>query len=658
MIQEEGSSNTSSEYPVGLLYLIISSQLRWIAEVIINYMSINDPLDLRPHYEGIFDTVEYILYPIGGVLTDLSQNRFLMVLLANVVLEIPAQIILYPLFIIKNYSVAKILLFVGSTIMVVHGVISTAAYNVLIIDQFAYPEELSYLLNYVQTELILKSANQIFAVFLPPLVVSKKINKNITITMTTLCITVLVLSVLIFYAGRKYYVIKAPKRKFVLKLFPCIFLALRKKLKRKSVPLPHWMDNAAEVYGEDLVTEAKAFLRMLFIFFNSAAILVITDSITHDKILYGLNIRLGTHDRLVNHARLLMPIASIIAYVIFIKCERLMRKINFDRPFRRIFLGLSFSLLTLLYLTILAFMIMKNKPPSIDVNTAQVRIFNAAPCPCLLRSSKLFQPSKRVGTSESSCEILNVDKYKTHKIRVTCPCLEENNISVFIQGGEATSFYLYPIEQKINVIAYEEIVETSKDTNMAIITILGADLEDVINLKNTDGQNLMVPPNFEYVAEVLLPKPGPRFAYDIIPDTHKLIVNNIEMTELQIGVGGIYNIMITNSTINLSVTKEPNDVPFYWWLPVGCLHAAATYFYVTGSIDLIYSESPPSLRGTAESFHVFAKGIGIHLARQLAPDIDLEYCFIYNACLLSFPFLCLAIASYKMKSMYPGRKLV
>lgn len=656
----DNDPNISSDgnYPVGLLYLIMSSQVRWIAEVLVNYLSINDPLDLRPHYRSTFDIIESFFYPVGGVLADLSRNRFRLVLLATVILEISAQIILFPLSITENYNIAKKLVFIGFSVLVVHGVISNAAYNVFIIDQFAYPKELTFLLPYVQTELLLKSINQIVAVFLPPLIVSKEINKNISITMTTLCLCILFLSIIIFYAGRRYYVIKEPNRKFVLRLFPCIFLGLRRWSKQRIHRLPHWLDHTKDVYGEELVNEAKAFLRIIFIFLNTATVLIITDSIRHNEIFYSLKIRLGTHDRLVNHARLLLPIASIIAYIFLIKFEPIMKKINFDRPFRRIFLGISFTYIMLFYLTIIATRVVQNQT-NINTNNAQIRIFNNVPCSCLLRSPKLFNSTTYIEPSnELTFGYLKVNGYQLYKIHVKCPCLDENIGTFFCRGGEAISIYLYPYENKVNIITYNEIIEIPKDTNMAVATILGTKILDIVSLKQTNGQNLVVFPNIEHVAGTPLPKMGPRIVYDILPDTYKLTLNAVEIAEIDIDVGGIYNIMIFNSSIKVSVTKEPNNVLFYWWLPVGCLHATSLYYYVTGSIDLIYSESPPSLRGTSESFHVVAKGIGILITRQLAPDISLKYTFIYNACLLSIPLLCFVIASVKMKSLYEERKLV
>ncbi|CAK1588288.1 unnamed protein product [Parnassius mnemosyne] len=76
-------------------------------------------------------------------------------------------------------------------------------------------------------------------------------------------------SIVIFIAGKPWYRIKKPRNNVTLKFASCAWYAVRKRLSydpSDGPPLEHWLDYAVEEYGEKLVTDMKVVLSILYLY--------------------------------------------------------------------------------------------------------------------------------------------------------------------------------------------------------------------------------------------------------------------------------------------------------------------------------------------------------------------------------------------------------
>ncbi|KAL0852259.1 hypothetical protein ABMA28_000469 [Loxostege sticticalis] len=77
-------------------------------------------------------------------------------------------------------------------------------------------------------------------------------------------------SIVIFVAGKPWYRIKQPRDNVTLKFVSCAWYALMKRLRydrdKDGPPLQHWLDYASEKYGEKLVADMKIVFSILYLY--------------------------------------------------------------------------------------------------------------------------------------------------------------------------------------------------------------------------------------------------------------------------------------------------------------------------------------------------------------------------------------------------------
>ncbi|KAI8430723.1 hypothetical protein MSG28_000907 [Choristoneura fumiferana] len=78
------------------------------------------------------------------------------------------------------------------------------------------------------------------------------------------------LSIVIFAAGKPWYRIKQPRENVTLKFVSCAWYAAGKRLRHdprtSGPPLEHWLDHSIEKYGEKLVADMKAVFSILYLY--------------------------------------------------------------------------------------------------------------------------------------------------------------------------------------------------------------------------------------------------------------------------------------------------------------------------------------------------------------------------------------------------------
>ncbi|XP_013147277.1 PREDICTED: solute carrier family 15 member 1-like [Papilio polytes] len=77
-------------------------------------------------------------------------------------------------------------------------------------------------------------------------------------------------SIIIFIAGKPWYRIKQPRDNVTLKFAACAWYAFRKRLRHDpntdGPPLDHWLDYSAEKYGQKLVSDMKVVCSILYLY--------------------------------------------------------------------------------------------------------------------------------------------------------------------------------------------------------------------------------------------------------------------------------------------------------------------------------------------------------------------------------------------------------
>ena len=79
------------------------------------------------------------------------------------------------------------------------------------------------------------------------------------------------MAVILFLIGTPFYRRDNDKIKgsenVITKTIGCIFLALKNKMKRKKIAKrDHWLDYADEKYSKEMISDVKAFCRVVYIY--------------------------------------------------------------------------------------------------------------------------------------------------------------------------------------------------------------------------------------------------------------------------------------------------------------------------------------------------------------------------------------------------------
>lgn len=420
----------------------------------------------------------------------------------------------------------------------------------------------------------------------------------------------MLISVVIFVAGKRLYAMKPPAGNMIFGVAQCIVKAVggwrrNRKLERRD----HWLDYAEPAVGRKLVEETKTLLKILVLFLPFPIFWALFDqqgsrwtfqATRMDGEIFGFTVK-PDQMQVINPFLILgfIPLFDYVLYPILDTC-------GIRRPLQKLTLG---GLLAATAFLLSAFVELKLErvEPKLPGNmTSQLRIYNGMPCRYRF-DTDLPMPNFKNETHLTSLglwEEKNITasqmmsyKFNANAVDAACPGISgELNIT----PEKAVSYFI--AEDRLH--EFEDNPEKPKLGNPVIRVLLNVPRLQG-NFSLTDSADVTTPVEVLNATQVITVARG-----EVI-----LTCNDLPVVNVTARSGGAYVILTQGNMRDgfkseVHIVTQPNSVHIMWQLPqIIVITAAEIMFSITG-LEFSFTQAPQSMKSVLQACWLLSVAIG------------------------------------------------
>ncbi|RZC34281.1 peptide transporter family 1-like, partial [Asbolus verrucosus] len=413
----------------------------------------------------------------------------------------------------------------------------------------------------------------------------------------------MVVSIVIFAAGKPLYKIRKPEGNVVVQVLKCIGHGIKQKIKSND-KVNHWLDRSENKYGKSLVNDVKTTLKVLVLFIPLPIFWALYDQqgsgwtfqATRMDGYIGFYTILPDQMQVVNPLLILIfiPLFTYAIYPAFAKCNFL------KTPLQRMVCG---GLLTAASFAISAgvsFALEATYPVLPTEGNCQIRIYNPLECNAVITAKPYFVDQEVKAMGYTKLDVNDIQGNITVDFSIT-GCDQQINYTTgsnfFI--AEETPLLYYMLEDKF----VRSVDDIDKDDNgmPKIRTLVNKPRED-LNLTYWDGRR-----------EALTIETSNYDIFTIDPGTYKL--DNFDK-ELHFYLGGVYTVLVSLDdndeiqNVELYQVTEPNSVHILWLIPQYVVITAGEIMFSITGLEFSYSQAPTSMKSVLTAVFLLTTAIG------------------------------------------------
>ncbi|KAM7348686.1 yin isoform 2-T2 [Cochliomyia hominivorax] len=420
----------------------------------------------------------------------------------------------------------------------------------------------------------------------------------------------MLISVVIFVAGKKLYVMKPPAGNMILGVSKCITEAIGGwRRERKTSPRKHWLDYAEPKMGQKMVSDTKTLLKILVLFLPFPVFWALFDqqgsrwtfqATRMDGELWGFTIK--PDQMQVINPLLILGFIPIFDYVIY----PLLALIGIKRPLQKLTLG---GLLAAGAFVLSAFVELKLEalaPVLPNDMTSQLRIYNGMSCdytfntelPLNAMQNETQIPALGLWQEiEVTAPMMMSYKFEASAKEANCPSISGN---INVMPGKAVSYFI----ANDRMHEFEDKPEKPNLGNPLVRVLL--------NIPSSEG-------NFSLVDSTNLKTNLASYntsqAITVTRGNVVLSLNEIPLTNITVRPGGVYVLMVNGNkkegfNFQTHVITEPNSVHMLWQLPqIVVLTAAEIMFSITG-LEFSFTQAPQSMKSVLQACWLLSVALG------------------------------------------------
>lgn len=273
----------------------------------------------------------------------------------------------------------------------------------------------------------------------------------------------MVVSVLIFVCGKPLYNMKPPAGNMLLGVGKVVIEAIRNRSKAISTTKDHWLDYAEEKYGNKMVSDTKALLKVLVLYLPLPLFWALFDqqgsrwTFQATRMVGDIGGFTIKPDQMqVINPLLILAFIPLFNYVLY----PLLEFVGIKRPLQKLTLGGLLAATAFMISGFLELKLEDSYPILPRPNESQLRIYNVMPCDYTFISN-LENHENFTVDSMSKFEYKHVENpdFRAYMLEAKsnnpqlCPSFQE---LIKLPPGKATSYYTKIADGKAHLVEYVE----------------------------------------------------------------------------------------------------------------------------------------------------------------------------------------------------------
>ncbi|KAM8719787.1 hypothetical protein ACLKA7_005933 [Drosophila subpalustris] len=433
----------------------------------------------------------------------------------------------------------------------------------------------------------------------------------------------MVFSMLIFVAGRGRYRMQPPAGNMIFGVSQCITNAYKGwRQNRREKPMPHFLDYATPVVGQQMVDETKCLTKILLLYLPFPVFWALSDQqgsrwtfqATHmnGNIWGGYEIK--PDQMQVINPLLILAFIPLFDYAIY----PLLARVGVRRPLQKLTIGLLLASLGFFLSAVVEMRLEQLEPTALpdSPRMAHLRLYNGMPCRYDFSGEFTGESGKLTGKSVRRQSIeplamwsnltLHVPHFKEYEFEAQSQSSKCGNIAgtIRLQPGKSVSYFL----ARDALLEFPDGLDSVQNVNSAplIRTLVNTPLDEGPMLLKTPAPGLPGIPldsaNLSAIHQVPL-------------GVGELNINGKRAASFETRNGGLYSLLVQGNAhdgykYNMLEVVAPTSLSILWQLPqIVIMTAAEIMFSVTG-LEFSFTQAPISMKAVLQACWLLSVAVG------------------------------------------------
>ncbi|XP_014761080.2 peptide transporter family 1 isoform X1 [Drosophila ananassae] len=426
----------------------------------------------------------------------------------------------------------------------------------------------------------------------------------------------MIVSVLIFVAGRRLYRCQPPAGNMIFGVSKCIADSFRGWCKRRnSEPEANFLDYAKPTVGSKLVEETKCLARILRLYLPFPVFWALFDqqgsrwtfqATRMDGKVLGYHIK--PDQMQVVNPLLILAFIPLFDYIVY----PMLRVVGIRRPLQKLTIGLLLAALGFFFSAALE---MKMEQAAfatapVERDIGHLRLYNGMPCKYEFTSGLGASPEQLPRAIEPlgmwADLSLFVPESKEYEFKAQAPsgkCPEITG-NLRLRPGKSVSYFL----------AGDKLLEFADGLELPPSASSPPMVRALLNTPADEGSVLLKASASSLEPLVMINRNLSQL-YKISPGYGEVVINGHKAASFETKEGGLYSLVVGGNAkegyqYNLLEVVAPSAVSILWQLPqIVVMTAAEIMFSVTG-LEFSFTQAPPSMKSVLQACWLLSVAIG------------------------------------------------
>ncbi|XP_011495343.1 PREDICTED: peptide transporter family 1-like isoform X3 [Ceratosolen solmsi marchali] len=481
-------------------------------------------------------------------------------------------------------------------------------------DQFKLPEQEVYLSTFFSLFYFAINSGSLLSTFITPI-----LRKDVTCFGENTCYSLaffipavlMIISVAIFFSGKRLYRIKEPEGNVIFTVTSCICYAIFRKIKSKE-KRDNWLDHSDNRYSKQTIEDIKSVLKVLKLFIPLPIFWALFDQQGSRWTFQATRMNGEIFGYLVkpDQFQVVNPLFIIIFIPVFQICVYpvIEKFLYINTPLRKITVGGLLASLSFAISGIVEYNLEPTYVVQPSTGLAQIRIFNTLNCNASITidEHKFFLES--LGMYENlSIPVNGVESLEFRAEYGDCQISSKKIFTGTLIVKEKTAQSWSITRSGLGPVLHDSI-EKSKTGDPLVRALID------INSNTVNYRTLkLIGGNDEYLFEI---KKKTNFTKFIEMNHHKyeIFMDDFKVDEMSFHVGGVYTIVgevVDKSTVLRKVTiVEPNSIHMFWLLPQYIVITMGEIMFSITGLEFAFTQAPASMKSLLQASFLLTVAFG------------------------------------------------